>query len=70
MLRLLWQEPGAGEMLDWDPVQSLLMIYSVTQPFLATSIFYKTEIPLAHINVPQDIVYRIWSEGEGGELLI
>lgn len=47
--RLLWKETGAGEAQGLDPVQSLLLIYSVTQPLLATSIFYKTEITLDNI---------------------
>lgn len=47
--RLLWKETGAGETQDLDPVKSLLLIYSVTQPLLATNIFYKTEITLDHI---------------------
>lgn len=47
--RLLWKEPGAGETQDLDPVQSWLLIYSVTQHGLATSIFYKTEITLDHV---------------------
>lgn len=44
--RLLWKETGAGEAQDLDPVKSLLLIYNVTQPLLATNIFYKREITL------------------------
>ena len=41
---LLWKEPGAVEMVDPDPDQYLQLIYCVTQIFLASSLFYKTEI--------------------------
>lgn len=47
--RLLWEETGADEAQDLDPVQSLLPIYSVTQPLLATSISINTEIALDYI---------------------
>lgn len=64
---LLWKEHGAGEMLDLDPVQYLLLIYSVTQPFPATSIFCKTEIMGSYyvINVPEDIVTRSGQKEKG-----
>lgn len=45
---LLRKEPGAVETVDLDPDQYLILIYSVTQTFLVTSLFYKTEITLDH----------------------
>lgn len=57
---LVWKEPGTGAILDLDPVQYLLLIYGITQTFLANVIFYKIEITLDHTTyVPQDTVYRI-----------
>lgn len=46
---LLWKGPGAGEMLGLGPVQYLLLIYSVTQTFLGTNIFYTTEVILLNL---------------------
>lgn len=46
---LLWKEPGASEMLGLGPIQYLLLIYSATQTFLGTNIFYKTEVILLNL---------------------